>query len=46
MPNSQKPKDVLHTMDVPSKNLIFLTHNLGQEEEKNYTQSFQTSMYK
>ena len=46
MPISQKPKNVLHTMDVPGKNLIFLSHNLGQPQKTNYTQSFQTSMYK
>ena len=32
---SQKPKDVLHTTDVPSKNLTFLSHNRGQRKEKN-----------
>ena len=31
MPISQKPKDVLRTTDVPSKNLNFLSHNLGQK---------------
>ena len=46
MPIFQKPKDVLQTTDVPRKYLTFLSHTLGQEEEINYTQSFQTSMYK
>ena len=35
MPIYQKPKDVLHTTDVPSKNLIFLSHYLGQNKQKN-----------
>ena len=46
MPNSQKPKDVLHTTDVPSKNLTFLNQNLGQKNKTNCTQSFQTSIHK
>ena len=35
MPISQKPKDVLHTTDVPGKKLTFLSHNLGQRNNKN-----------
>ena len=35
MPISQKPKDVLHTTDAPSKNVTFLSHNLRQRNEKN-----------
>ena len=31
---SQKPKDVLHTTDVPSKNFTFFNHNLGQRNKK------------
>ena len=46
MPISHKPKRVLHTMDVPSKNLTILSHNQGQKTKKKYTQSFQTSMNK
>ena len=46
MPISHIPKEVLHTTDVPSKNLKLLSHNLGQKTNKNYTQGFQTSMHK
>ena len=34
MPISQKPKDVLHTMDMPSKNLTFLSNYLRQGNKK------------
>ena len=34
---SQKPKDVLHTTDVPGKNLIFVSDNLGQKTKQKIT---------
>ena len=34
MPISQKPKDVLHTTDMPSKKITFLSHNLDQKNTK------------
>ena len=37
MPISQKPKDVWHTADVPSKNLTFLSHYLGQQQQQKIT---------
>ena len=37
MPISQKPKYFLHSTGVPSKNLPFLSHKLGQNKTKLYT---------
>ena len=36
---SQKPKDVLHTTDVPSKNFTFFNHKLGQRNKKIHKKS-------
>ena len=42
MPISQKPKDILHIVDVPSTDLLFLSNTL----QKKYFSGLQTSMYK
>ena len=34
MPISQKPKDVLHIIDVQIKKITFLSHNLGITNSK------------